>query len=146
MTSEIFQAAKETAFWLGMGGAAYAGYLITLAGIQIGTSLCSKRIETREELDKIIEEEKQKLGLKDNIRGFLLEEPAARCDKYGSEQDLRYEICVGWLGASRITIKHELYHIYKKDKDLKTFFDKFIKYPFVYEFKATAYELFGVKL
>jgi len=138
-------------------GIALGSYTALLLGAQAVGDLVSEKIKSQEQLDKIVDEESDKLSLdkrlvvakfyavgdKDysTIRG-------ARC--YIEDFDFEehtipikvVEIKEGW-GARRKAVRHELYHL-KKHLPRKR--KSFIKSFFYEEPTATLYSLTGIQL
>lgn len=148
---DILDCATEGMKWLAMGGLSYIGML---AGSQAISAKYSQRIETQAELESIVEEEAQKLGLKKRVKAFLHDGLKASSDKirwYSEDGDFSYyKIDVGGFQAKRSTVKHELYHIHKghfeRRENIRSKILQELAYLFKYEPQATLYELFGIKV
>jgi hypothetical protein len=100
-------------------------------------------IKTKKELEKVLEEERKKLGLTTQEISIKFGESFydAQVQRIG---DNRYEITLDEL-RDRQTVRHELYHIYKghADADIKgiSTWENLTK-----EIKCDFYGFFGVKL
>jgi len=147
MTEDIFNIIGEGAKWLGIGGGSYMGALM-------GTSLIGlfyrDRITNTEQLEKILQEEKEKLGINEEVRGHLSEDfeghvHYAQNDFLGGTPHI---ISIGGILARRNVVKHELYHIKKQhwNNRPKNSLLNMLDYLFRREPQAIAYGTFGLKL
>ena len=110
----------------------------TIILLPLISSLFSRKINSQNELDKIIEEESQKLKLK-GVKGILQETTKSFCCMK-NETPI---IVVGGLGATRGAVKHELYHIFKGDLNKKY---SEVRYWLLEEPRACLYDSFGIKI
>lgn len=137
-------------------GYAIGGYLATLLGAQLIGHLTSQKIRSQEELDKIVEEEADKLGMDKRtlISKFYSTDDKEYSDILGARcfiEDFDFEehiipmkvveIKEGW-GARRHTVRHELYHLLKHLPRKRGL----LKYLFYEEPTATIYAITGIKL
>ena len=96
---EIGNELKKALFYVSI-----PAYVPLLIGSCIIPSLLSRKIRSQKELDCIVKEESEKLGL-ENIKGLL-------CEKHeGYFNSKKKTIKVGGIEATRTIVKHELYHI-----------------------------------
>jgi len=110
--------------------------------VQVCGHICSKKINSQEELDSIVEKEAKKLDLDTNkIRAKYIPYKYGRsptkkvCDKY-------HLYAREGITNSVIGIRHELYHILKDCDRKKTW----PYYFFIAEPRAMIYSCFGIKL
>ena len=138
-------------------GIAVGGYTALLAGAQLLESFTSEKIKSQEQLDAIVDEEADKLGLDKRlvVGNFYARDDknyntlyGARCYVDNFDFEIHtipmkvVEIKEGW-GARRGVVRHELYHLLnhlprKKKSFLKSFFYE--------EPTATLYAITGIKL
>jgi len=140
-------------------GIALGAYTALLFGAQ-AFELVSEKITSQEQLDDVVEEESNKLGMDsrlvvgrfyavsgkdyDRIRG-------ARCfqDNFEFEGHTLpmkvVEIKEGW-GARRGAVRHELYHLHKHMPLRKNPIAKFLRGFFYEEPTATLYATTGIRL
>ena len=105
----------------------------------------SEKIETKERLSIIINEEKGKIGLAGVHIEYEFEPSDDSCFGYSSRLDENeFEIYIG-KGNTRDVVKHELYHIYRMNKQGKYMWSKFM-YGFVEEPLAILYGATGIKI
>ena len=141
-------------------GIALGSYTALLAGAQAFQDLATEKITSKEQLDKIVDEEAEKLGMDkrtlvakfyavgdknyDRIRG-------ARCfvEDFDFEEHTIpikvVEIKEGW-GARRGAVRHELYHLHKHMPLRKNPVAKFLRGFFYEEPTATLYAITGITL
>jgi hypothetical protein len=130
---------------------------VYLVGPSLGKELCrnhSTPIKTSSELEVILKEEKEKLGLTDatKIHAELREDKKHR--SYARRINTNeYQIILSSNGGHNILIlRHELYHIadghcdHKPRKSLNDKLNWEIKYRLIYEPQADLYALTGIKL
>ena len=134
MTAGVWTTIK----WSAISGGGYFGILL---GCQI---FCGwpfrKKIESRKELETVLQEEAEKLGLDLSSIDLDYSKKNIGCKKNGERYTLYLED--SWL-FTRNVIKHEFYHILKDcDKGNPTLF----RYLFLAEPRATLYGLFGIRL
>jgi len=126
---EIKNELKKALFYVSI-----PAYVPLLIGMCMIPSLLSKRIKSQEELDCIVKEESEKLGL-ENIKGVL-------CEKHeGYFNSKEKTIKVGGIEATRTIVKHELYHV--KNHGNYDFKDK-VNYYLKLEPQAILYQ-YGIK-
>jgi len=144
-TNEIFNYMKTGATWLAGGGLVY---FTSIVGLGVA-SMCSERIKSNEQLERVIKEESEKLNLKNVIGIFNKNNPEISAREYTKN------ICgirIGGNYATRCDVKHELYHIYKhrpfqeKTNKKKEQILNWMKYWFLEEPQAMVYEVFEIKL
>jgi len=140
--NEIFKYVAEGAGCLAAGGLTY---LTALVGSSAVSDVFSKKITSQEDLDGIVSEEVEKLGMdkpvRANFHGF--DRADAKKTAKGS-----YVVNVGGSFATRGGVRHELYHIHKghvEDNGKSDLVDK-IDYYFRQEPQAIAYEVFRIKI
>ncbi|MBI4014459.1 MAG: hypothetical protein HY365_00720 [Candidatus Aenigmarchaeota archaeon] len=137
--NEANQYINEASKWVTRGSAvAGVSYVMALV-IVVGRHALSKRIQSQAELEECVGEEKAKLGMTASVMAYLHSDGGAYCRKNGSA----YEMHVGGrLGATRLGVRHELYHIHKGDTD-KPYSPW--KFNLIQEPRAAAYGAFGLK-
>lgn len=136
---EILDYALSTLKWTGIGVGAYLALPI-LAQATIGSTLFQKRIKSHKELEQILSEEAPKLGLNpDNIETVY----GAECSSAARIDDGFVLAVSTGFGATRSTVRHELYHIYRDLR--KGSHHNRIRYLFIEEPRATLYEFTGIK-
>ncbi|HLC73449.1 MAG TPA: hypothetical protein VJH20_02320 [Candidatus Nanoarchaeia archaeon] len=94
---------------------------------------------SEEQLEVIVKEEKDKLNMQEEVTLLVSEPLAAQSCKV----DGRYFIELGGRARDRDTVRHELYHIYKRHVDKE--FDP-IRYFMLQEPQAIFYEYFNIKI
>jgi hypothetical protein len=141
---EILNYLGEGFKWLTIGGAGLAVYFGILEGLQFLSAISpfNEKIKSQEHLERVIKEEAGKLGLDaskiDSKYNHLGE-------SYADKKGERYLVVLdSGLNCTRGSVKHELCHIANKDCDRKK--EKGLHYYLVREPRATAYEVFGLKL
>ncbi|MBS3086589.1 hypothetical protein J4422_02710 [Candidatus Pacearchaeota archaeon] len=141
--NEIFGYAADGAKWLAIGSVAY---LLGLAGLSSITRVFSERVNSQEDLDRIVKEEVEKLGITKPIKANFQTSYAGGAKKIGEGN---YEINIGGFAARRSMVRHELYHIRKghcekirEEIGINDLFNYLLKY----EPQAIAYQVFGIKL
>ena len=107
----------------------------------------SQKITSQEELEQIVKEEAARLGITIPITATLLSEfNNGGVRKAGDG----YEILVGGFAAKRSVIKHEMYHIHKKDMENNPNLDGHwlseLREVFIEQPRANLYDVFGIKL
>ncbi len=138
-------------------GIALGSYTALLAGAQAVEDLASEKIRTQEQLDKIVDEEADKLGLNKRVvvakfytvgdkRYHTIRGARSYVEDFNFEEHTIpikvVEIKEGW-GARRGAVRHELYHL-KKHLPRKR--KSFLKSFFYEEPTATLYALTGIQL
>ncbi len=127
----------------------YFGALVTSEGL---APILSEQIKDQTQLEKICVEEIFKLDTNNQrkIIPKLSKESKAISRKIGENE---YEIEVGILGATRHSVRHELYHIYGGHCDelyslwiKKESTKKGLKYWFNQEPSSELYATFGIKI
>ena len=109
--------------------------------------LCSKKISSSEEIKKVVEEEKKKIGIPDFVSIAVRNTPKYDFSFFGGyggkAQELvenKYLISLGYA-TNRRTIAHEIFHVYRfsaiKDESGLYFYDEIL---------ARIYELFRLNL
>ena len=136
--NEIFNYVSEGIKWVSLGGIVYSGAIIGCY-IYDGT-LFHKKIESSEELEKIVKEEAINLGL-DSTKIDVRYNYENKCFARKNEERYYLHLANSWE-ATRNTVRHELYHILKDCHRKNTFFyEKFIAEP-----RAILYGTFGIKI
>jgi len=142
--NEISDYVTEGMKWLSIGGGTYIASLTILNTVP---KLFSERINSQEDLDRVVDEEANKLSMTKSItpkfHDFWIE---ASIKLDGGN----YEIDIGGFGARRSTVRHELYHIHgghlehpwKKSNG----FLRALNYIFREEPQAIVYGVFRLKL
>lgn len=146
--------------WLAIGGGTYT---LALFGAQLISSKVSKKIKSKQDLERIVKDEAEKLEITEKIcvRYYAYRNKA----EARMLEDKTYRITLGGYFSTVNDVRHELYHIYKhldsptrnwlrrkrnqKPSNTKRLFYSCLKrlnYLFREEFQATTYELFGLKL
>lgn len=137
---EILGYAAHGVKWLLVGGGSFIAYAGSLAALQASSSFLSQKIKNQEELDSVVAEESEKLGLKD-VKGIFCNDGIAIAEPF------KNRIYLGGFEARRCSVRHELYHIFRDCQPLpknKTL--KILDYLFIREPRATAYEIFRIRL
>lgn len=136
---------------------AIGSYTALMIGAQLTESLASEKIESQEQLDKIVEEEAKKLDIDPRLvvgRFYSNDDRrirGARCyiDDFDFEERTIpmkvVEIKQGW-GARRGAVRHELYHLKNHFPLPKNKALRFLRGFFYEEPTATLYAITGVKL
>jgi len=109
----------------------------------------SQRIKSKEELEIVVKEEAEKLGInydkiKVNFKDYsnsIFTDTDAECCK---EDDVDKINFYGW--TTRKIVRHELYHILKKDTGKKVTVPSLLYHALVAEPRAYLYGAFGIKL
>ena len=144
--NNIFDYIVEGMKWLAIGGGIY---ITTTVGTTLTGRMFSEKIKSQEDLEKIVEEETEKLGVDKPLKSEFGDFPLAFAAK---QRDGTYHLHVGRSTASRSLVKHELYHIHKGhkgisfSKDSRNTLGRILKYLFIEEPQAIAYGTFGLKL
>lgn len=108
---ELFDYTIDGVKWLAAGGATY---IVTLIGLCAAPRLFSERIKSQDDLDKIVKEETERLGMTKRILARFHNTWREDTAKYSMEgRLLDYMINIGGFGARRTMVRHELYHIHK---------------------------------
>ena len=151
---------QEVATGIGIVGQCLVGYATLLFSAQAISSLLSEKIQSQEQLERVVEEEADILGL--DKRSLIA--------KYYSSEDENYdhifgarccitnfefeghmipmkvvEIKEGW-GARRTAVRHELYHLLKHFPVKKNLVARFIRGALYEEPTAILYEITGIKV
>jgi len=132
------------------GGAGYFGALLGHSCV-LQSSLFHKRIESPEELEEIVEEEARKLGLDPSLIDARFNEEKVMGSRKNGE---RYEMyLIKDFMATRPTVRHELYHIYRDcqrwegcDISNPKHFNFLLHYLFIAEPRAKLYATTGIRL
>ncbi|MBI2043917.1 hypothetical protein HYT24_00970 [Candidatus Pacearchaeota archaeon] len=139
---EIIGYTIEGIKWLGLGiGGAPIAFGIVAS---IKDVLFSEKIKSQKNLERIAEEEMNKLGMD---QSFEVEWGDFFSDYVKKDQDGKYKICIRKsFTASRNLVRHELYHIHRGHMHKKdNIFIRLLKYYFIHEPQAVAYGSFGLK-
>jgi hypothetical protein len=135
---------KGVEFVVAGGVCGLAGYFTLLEGLQFidAISPFNKKVKSQAQLEKVVRERAQKLGLNPNnidVKYSWIGETYA--DKRG-ERDI---LSLGnGLGCKINSVDHELCHIKNRDCDREESKDWY--YYFVAEPRAVLYEVFGLKV
>ena len=117
-----------------------------------------EKINSQEDLDRIVKEEARKLGIKKQFKAIYENDAITTSDIFGVYggvaqriSDGTYEIRIGGYGRNRATVRHELYHIYRGHcddciKKSKNPLLNHIDRNFRREIQACVYQAFGLKL
>lgn len=122
-------------------------YPLTLLGIEyLASRWLSPKITSQPELQRVIDERKERLGIEERIEGVLLQETIGVSG--ASINTGMKKIYVGGDLATRIVVDHELYHEHKGDMDISKNFTtiQIIKNTYIEEPCARIYSLLGIKL
>jgi hypothetical protein len=141
--NETLNNAGTVAEWIIFGGGVYVSSLVALQWL---STISSKKIKTQEELDAVINEEAEKLGLDPSkVIGFFDSELSGEL-KFSENT---YHLFQGRRNATVSTARHGLYHIRRMDLgkcpgDLRGLKAK-LQYFFLEEPLATLWQI-GVKI
>jgi len=139
-TNRILESVAEGIQWLGTGGGIYLCSLMTLTACN---NLFSKKIKSQGELDEIVAEEAEKLGLK-NVNAQLYQETIG-CVNY-AKGNFPHKIHLGGFYATRSMVRHELYHAFRHSDNIPSNLYLYIfDYAFRREPQAIIYEVFKLK-
>jgi hypothetical protein len=127
-------------------------YLATIPAINSTVALSQPKLSSIKEIEQVINEEVDNLGLRDKKLNIILGNTQnGRCEAY-KLGDNKYEIHLNPpLGYTRFVIKHELYHIadgHCEKQYLNTFKDQIgfaLNLMYWYEPQAVIYSLTGLK-
>lgn len=116
-----------------------AAYVLTMGSWSIlgESTFMNRRIGTQEQLEQIIQEEADSLGIDSEIKSEMMDKTMANTTLYSNNTFL---IKLGGMSLTRQSVKHELYHIKKGDRG------KGLKYYLIEEPRATLYSTMGWKL
>lgn len=117
------------------------GY-IGLAGSSYLGSLFSEKVTSQEHLERMVQEESEKLGM-EVPEAVLCEEDDAGCAR---SDDDRFRVRIGGTAARRDVVKHEVYHAFKKHPKKPGEKETPFKHYLIDEPQAMAYAHLGVKL
>jgi hypothetical protein len=136
--NEIFEYINESIKWLVIAGGSYLGALFCTQLI-FQTTLFRRKIHSQTELEEIVGIEAKKLGLDTTSINARFD-----VEGYVKKDGKKHELCIR-LGVSGTdaTVRHELYHIFKKDTDYDL---TILRYFLLAEPRATLYGCFGIKL
>ncbi len=143
---EINEIAKSANEMLRLGILGFFSYYVALGATQFADIIANNknRIKSKDELDKVVSEEAEKLGLDGNkIKTRFLDLADGYFLGYISgNKDGDIELSMPRkFGCTRSTVKHELVHVANKDYEHGIF-----HYLFIGEPKATLYGTFGIKV
>jgi len=142
--NEIVKNATEVIRWGIIGGLSYASLL---GGTSIICNLFNhnKRMKSKEELLKVVEEESSRLNLDHNkfkIRHTTFDDGANLLGFVSGDSSGNYELGIpSSFGCTRNTVKHELVHVANKD-----YMHGALHYLFIGEPRAILYGTFGIKI
>jgi hypothetical protein len=121
--------------------------------LHLGSRWVYEKIEDESQLERVLNEEKEKLGIKDKVIHARFGESVfgeACCEKL---KDGSYEVRLDSLGRNRADVRHELYHIWAGHLDKKGFGNFYIgksevglEQFFIEEPAAIVYQALGIKL
>jgi len=116
----------------------YGGLLMGAGGL---STLFSQKIKNQSELELILQRERKKLDIPDEI--YINVNWVAESSKAKKIGENKYEIDLrkGYQNVS--VLKHELYHIKDRHLDHKT---SLIRYLFYEEPQATLYQVIGIRI
>jgi|SRR3989338_10901740 len=143
--NEISEYAREGMKWLILGGGSYIGALLVCQVYDCWPF--QRKIESQEELNVVVQEEAEKLGLDSSKIDAIYNGITNGVRKNEERWELQLE---GAWHSTRNAIRHELYHIAKghcenrlinKNRLLDV-----LDYLFREEPQATLYGTFGIKL
>ena len=140
---EVMGYALHGAIWCAVGG---ISYISALVGLQTLPRYLTERIETQDDLERMVFEESQELKLDVPIvpvlKNYHIEEVLV--------DDDGFDLKLGGFGAYRSVVRHELYHIYKQHHEHPwrqgNNFQFTLNYLFREEPQAVAYQVFGIRL
>lgn len=143
---EINEIAKGANEILRLGILGFFSYYTALGVIQFADIILNNRnrIKSKDELDKIVSEESDRLGLDSSrIKTRYLNLSDGHFLGYisGDDSDNIELSMPKKFGCTRSTVKHELAHVANKD-----FNHGILHYLFVGEPRATLYGTFGIKV
>ncbi len=141
-------------------GIALGSYTVLLAGAQAFQDLASEKITSQDQLDRVGDEEAEKLGM--DKRTLVAKFYAVGDENYNRINGARcfvedfdfeehttpikvVEIKEGW-GASRGAVRHELYHLKNHLPRRKNPITRFLRGFFYEEPTATLYAIKGINL
>lgn len=143
--NDIAQVLKNGAEYIFIAGISYPVFLVSLNRLSV---LFSDKINSQENLDKIIDQEVNKLGIK-KVRGIFVNNSIGSAKKIDEQakEEYEYELQIGGGLAKRSVVRHELYHIYRGhcEINVKNNFAGLLEY-LVRETQASAYGCFGLKI
>jgi len=144
--NEIFEYVTEEMKWLAIGGGSYLGVILGSQAI-FQTTLFQRKIQSKEELDVIINKEARKLNLdptkidanydgnSDFARKVGINASYNKDSDFVRRNGNRDYLHLGGVLTKTIpTVKHELYHIHKGDYEKR---HTLLKYLFINEPRAT---------
>ena len=124
-------------------------YIVTFGILPSIALINSQRITSQSQLEKLLREERKKLS--DGNDDFIIEAELVAQD-VGSSEKLKnghYRIKMGGFVAKDSTLRHELYHIFDGHIDdaasTPSKVLRSLKYFFVHEPQAVAYQAFGIR-
>jgi hypothetical protein len=119
-------------------------YMFTLLGVQglTNLSLFHEKIKSQKELEIVVKEEAEKLGLGNYKIKIIYDDKETSMRK----KEGKYELGVTKTLATRKNVKHELYHLLKDVDGEKNSHPDFVRYFFIQEPRATLYGIFGIKI
>ncbi len=139
----ILEYAAESTKWLVIGGALAYGTAMLSSPVSM---FLSKKIRSKKELERVIDEESHKLGL-NGIVGIYHKgiDEAKSYIRNGTGF-----IVVGGRLSKRSAVRHEAYHLYKRHNDPERKFKNNLvdrlDYYFVREPQASLYESMRVRI
>ncbi len=138
---------NQTAQGILILGAGASAYVLSLCSLSALSQFFSRKIRNQEELNFAIREESKKLGLTKKVIGKFYNEFR---DSAGKINHHFYRIDVGGSLASKSSVRHELYHIYRghcePEFQIKNKILDSLNYYLKEEPQVIAYELFRIKL
>ena len=146
---EILSYTGETLKWLAIAGGSYFAGLNVLA--YLSCSPFQDKIKSKTELEQVIREEAEKLGVDAKKITLKFEKGACWINPKGENYELTIEL--GAMHCTRKTVRHELYHVardaaslqkYKDASLTRSFFN--LEYLFKVEPRALLYGTFGIKI
>ena len=142
---KILRGVNHCFFATGLIGSLYLAGLYTSQKISQNNS---PKIENQAYIEKILEKERKRAGIKENIKinAFLNNEGAAYSQKIGKEE---YKIILPYKDSNLSDLRHELYHIadgHFNGGETKSSIRYALEYLFWHEPQATIYQLTGLKL
>ena len=139
MEKDLLNYVSDGMFMLVEFGAVYIGATGLISGLN---TIFSEKIKSQEDLERIVSEEKAKLGIDKPIKSTFFKNKFRLPRARKGEND-GYEIEIGGFFSDRSTVRHELYHLFRHVENGRK---GKLYYHLVEEPQAVAYEAFGLKL
>jgi len=123
--------------------AAYSslGVVIALSAGQVVHAVYSPKIEDKQSMERLVEEEKDKLNCHKNIESRLVSEPFVGTKRIRKD---RYRVTLGGFYKKESVLKHEVYHACDGHLEIEGE-GRFLLLLF-YEIQAMVYQFFDLRL